>query len=615
LVFAVPECGFAPGWDPSRFGWSQRSVDGAVVVQLAGELDISTAVELRRRLLQVARMDGTSSIVLDLSDVRFIDAHTVGLIFHARKTAAAHGRTLQVDGLRALPARMFSLLSWEPIMKHPDACADEPGGDPLKERGRRADLWEDRADERERLADERERLADEREMLADERDRLADRHDQLLDRRETDQLEHSASTTGGEEAETLARQAALRRTQARAEAAVRRAESNLRQAREAVARVRARTARHAAGQDRMAAAQRAEETADYEERAWLMDRRDFVAVERDREADERDRIAEQRDDAAGQRERVADEREHESLAREQRIDHQLPTGSRASLVRSPGQEHLQHKALRAEGEQQRKRAAADRWAMARHHTRDAAEWGPQAYGPMLLASFGQLARQLLGSQDLTEALSQMLRFSVEAVAGCDWASVTLCRHGRVVDTFSSDAVAAELDGIQFGTGVGPGPEAMQREEPVYVPRLADSARWPALAAAGAQLGASSVLCNGMFVHQPAQWSPLGVFNLYGAVPDAFGNEDMEFCSILAAYLSVAVAMAHRRDEVDRREAALHRGLSTRDVIGQAKGILMERQRLSAGDAFDVLRRASQRLNRKLADVAQQLAETGELPEP
>jgi AmiR/NasT family two-component response regulator len=72
-------------------------------------------------------------------------------------------------------------------------------------------------------------------------------------------------------------------------------------------------------------------------------------------------------------------------------------------------------------------------------------------------------------------------------------------------------------------------------------------------------------------------------------------------------------MAYRRDEVDRREAALHRGLSTRDVIGQAKGILMERQRLSAGEAFDLLRRASQRLNRKLADVAQRLAETGELP--
>jgi AmiR/NasT family two-component response regulator len=71
-------------------------------------------------------------------------------------------------------------------------------------------------------------------------------------------------------------------------------------------------------------------------------------------------------------------------------------------------------------------------------------------------------------------------------------------------------------------------------------------------------------------------------------------------------------MAQRRDDIDRREAALHRALSTRDVIGQAKGILMERQRLSAGEAFDVLRRASQRLNIKVADLASHLAETGEL---
>jgi ANTAR domain-containing protein/GAF domain-containing protein len=479
----------------------------------------------------------------------------------------------------------------------------------LTERRRRADLWEARADERERLADEREMLADEREMLADERDRLANQHDQVLDQCEADRPTHSPSTS--DEAEAAAMQATLQR----AEASVRRAEAKLRQARQAAARVQARAARRRASQERAVAAQHAEETLDYEERAWLADRRDFIAAERDREADDRDRTADERDEAAGLRERAADEREHAALARERRIDQRRPVGKRASLVRSRNEEHREHTALRAEGEQQRRRAAADRRAAAQHRSLDAVEWGPAAYGPMLMASFGQLARQLFSSEDLTEVLSQVLKFSINAVAGCDWASVTLSRHGRVVDTVSSDAVAAELDGIQFGTGLGPGPEAMQREQPVYVPRLADSARWPALAAMGAELGAASVLCNGLFVHQQAEWSPLGAFNLYGSVPDAFSNEDMEFCSILSAYLSVAVAMAHRRYEVDRREAALHRGLSTRDVIGQAKGILMERQRLSAGDAFDVLRRTSQQLNRKLTDVAQHLAETGELPEP
>jgi anti-anti-sigma factor len=113
---------FDHGWEPGRFGWSQQSVNGAVVVRLAGELDLSTSAELRRRLLQVASTGGASRIVLDLSDVHFIDAHSVGLIISARETAEAHGRTLYVDGLRSLPARMFRLLNLEPIMKQPDAC-------------------------------------------------------------------------------------------------------------------------------------------------------------------------------------------------------------------------------------------------------------------------------------------------------------------------------------------------------------------------------------------------------------------------------------------------------------------------------------------------------------
>jgi GAF domain-containing protein len=250
---------------------------------------------------------------------------------------------------------------------------------------------------------------------------------------------------------------------------------------------------------------------------------------------------------------------------------------------------------------------------AQDRVRAAAIWGPQAYGPMLLASFAPLAAQLFGNDDLRDALAQVLRFTVAALPGCDCACVTLYQHGRVVDTVTSDAVAAELDDIQFATGIGPGPEAMQSQTPVYVADLAHPTRWPVLAATAAHLGLASALCHGLFVHQPAQWSALGTFNLYSATPSAFSDEDQEFGSILAAYVAVAVAIAQRRDEVDRREAALHRALSTRDVIGQAKGTLMERQRLSAGDAFDLLRRASQRLNRKLADVAQHLAETGEIP--
>jgi ANTAR domain/GAF domain len=505
-----------------------------------------------------------------------------------------------------------------PVTSSDERSAPPEVASPFEERMRRADLWEAGADERERLADERERLADEREALADERERLADRHDYLLDRRAADRPRQVSSR--GELAEAEAAEAQVAEGQvaeaqaalSRAEAGARRAQAELLRARQNAARVAARVTRSTAGCARASAARQAEQTVDAEESAWLADRRDFIAAEREALAAERDTVADERDEAAGLREHLADDRERVGLERERRLDERRRSRAGAGWVPA-GQDYAAQAGRRADSERLREAAAARRRAAAQERSRTSASWRPHAYGPTLVASFAQLARQLFGSEDVAGVLPQVLKFTTGAVAGCDWASVTLWRHGRAIDVVSSDAVAAELDEFQFGTGIGPAAEALQSENPVHVPDLAHSPRWPVLAATAAQLGVASCLSHGLFVHQPAQWSPLGAFTLYSARPAAFSDEDREFGSILAAYLAVAVAIAHRREEVDHREAALHRGLSTRDVIGQAKGILMERQRLSAGDAFDLLRRASQRLNRRLVDVAEHLAETGEMP--
>ncbi|WIM93609.1 ANTAR domain-containing protein [Actinoplanes oblitus] len=493
-------------------------------------------------------------------------------------------------------------------MTEPDGPVARRDDIPPDERRRRADLWEASADERERLADERERLADERESLADQRERIDDRHEQTLDRREPGRATRasSAGQPGDDDDEAAATLAAVRQ----AEMAVRRAEAELERTRQAAARVRARADLRLAGAERAATARDQAVTADAEESAWLADRRDFVAAEREVQAAARDDLADRREEAAGQRERLADQREYDLLDREHRLDRLGPAGRQSRTARSGDDPALDAKA-RAAG--QRQRAAASRRAAAHDRAEAARVWGPQTYGPMLLASFAPLARQLLDNDDLSAALTQVLKFTVEAVAGCDYASITLVRHGRVVDTVTSDADAAELDDVQFATGIGPAVEAMSGVQPVHVPDLSAGKRWPVLAATAVELGVCSALSFGLYVHRPPDRSALGAFTLYASAPGPFGEEDHDFGSILAAYLSVAAATAQRRDEVDRREAALHRGLSTRDVIGQAKGILMERERLSAGEAFDRLRRVSQRLNRKLTDVAQHLAETGELP--
>jgi AmiR/NasT family two-component response regulator len=103
----------------------------------------------------------------------------------------------------------------------------------------------------------------------------------------------------------------------------------------------------------------------------------------------------------------------------------------------------------------------------------------------------------------------------------------------------------------------------------------------------------------------------GSLNSYATSPHAFDGEAREIGFVLAAHASVAARAVQERTTLEQLGRQLHEALSSRDVIGQAKGILMERLRITPEDAFDALRRASQRLNLKLREIAQNLAETGE----
>jgi hypothetical protein len=354
---------------------------------------------------------------------------------------------------------------------------------------------------------------------------------------------------------------------------------------------------------------------DDDERGWLIDRRDFVAAERDRLADERDGSAERRDESADQREDLTDDRDSALLRRE----HALITGDAAGRTAgasrlTPGADPSQAVRRRVEERERRARAADRRRAAAQDRAEAAVQWGPRAYGPHLVASFAELSRRLFSAGDPETAFSQVLDFAVAVMPGCDGASLTVWRRSSVFDTLATSPAAAKLDHVQFTSGQGPAWQAMQDGGAVHVSSLKDDTRWPVVASEAADLGLTEVLCYGLVVDGGEKGgTSLGSFTLCGSTSEAFGEDEREFGAILAAYLAVGVSTAQRAEEIDRREAALHRALSSRDVIGQAKGMLMERQGLSAPQAFDVLRRASQRLNLRLTDLAEQLTATGRLP--
>jgi anti-anti-sigma factor len=114
------------------FGWSQRPGEDGVVVAVTGDLDLITAGEFESRLHALAR-SGSYAILLDLSGVGFIDAHSIGVIVGAWAAARVRGHSLCVTGLHGLPARLFRVFGLQMMTVHPpqpDIAEGHRGGRP-----------------------------------------------------------------------------------------------------------------------------------------------------------------------------------------------------------------------------------------------------------------------------------------------------------------------------------------------------------------------------------------------------------------------------------------------------------------------------------------------------
>jgi AmiR/NasT family two-component response regulator len=112
---------------------------------------------------------------------------------------------------------------------------------------------------------------------------------------------------------------------------------------------------------------------------------------------------------------------------------------------------------------------------------------------------------------------------------------------------------------------------------------------------------------------PFQGATIGALNIYSTRAGAFRDADVTLGEEAAAFVAIAVANAEAAARATSDADNLRRAMVSRAVIEQAKGILMERYKVTAEQAFTLLTHASQRSNVKLRDVAEQLASTGVLP--
>ncbi len=226
----------------------------------------------------------------------------------------------------------------------------------------------------------------------------------------------------------------------------------------------------------------------------------------------------------------------------------------------------------------------------------------------LTADFSETARALLSVADVHDTLEKVATLAVATIDGCDSASVFLVEQTGAAAPISTDSVVAELDAVQRRSGQGPCVDAIAQGTTIYAGDFGDDLRWPDFGREATARGIRSMLTCPLFV----DGTP-GALNLYALYPLAFGVIDRAKAVLLAGLAAVAFSAALTHEEEKRQSSNLHAALATREIIGQAQGILIERERVTPDQAFDILRRASQHLNLKLRDVAQSLVETGERP--
>ncbi|MGH8860632.1 MAG: GAF and ANTAR domain-containing protein [Jatrophihabitantaceae bacterium] len=214
----------------------------------------------------------------------------------------------------------------------------------------------------------------------------------------------------------------------------------------------------------------------------------------------------------------------------------------------------------------------------------------------------ELAGELGDTPSLEELLERALELATDIVPGCEQAGISLLQNRTVETPASVGEIAAACDRLQEKLGEGPCVTALLEADIIRIDDLETDARWPEFSAGAARVGVRSMLACRL----ATQRDKLGALNLYSTRSRAFTAESEAMAAGYAAHVSLALSALDR-------ESNLRRALESRELIGQAMGILMERHRIIASQAFDVMVHASQRSNVKLRVIADELVRTGLLP--
>lgn len=217
--------------------------------------------------------------------------------------------------------------------------------------------------------------------------------------------------------------------------------------------------------------------------------------------------------------------------------------------------------------------------------------------------FAELALTLHDESSLDDTVGRVLEFAIKGRGLRPRRRHLRQRRAEGRDGRGHRPLVARLDQVQLEVGSGPDIDVLQDRYSISVPDTRNEPRWPEWASAAAEAGVGCMIGTRLYT----SGTTIGSLNLYAVEVDKFDVSDREVAHVLARHAAIALDTARDTEN-------LWRAIDARKLIGQAQGILMERYQIDPDRAFEVLRRFSQDRNVKLRLVAQQLVDTGHLPD-
>lgn len=235
---------------------------------------------------------------------------------------------------------------------------------------------------------------------------------------------------------------------------------------------------------------------------------------------------------------------------------------------------------------------------------------PDADGPNAAAvqsAFDDLGRINLAEHSLESVLRMVTDVTARVLPGEPIVSLTVVQGGRPSTLATSGPLALQLDQEQYRLGAGPCLSAATTGRPSEISDTRADQQWPEFAALAAEAGCDSMLSHPL----PVQEQVSGALNVYARELTAAAPSTRDLLGRLTAYAVVPVSNMYLYEAAVERAEHLQAALDSRAVIDQAKGILMERFRLTPDAAFQALTRVSMETNTKVRDVALRFVTTGE----